>query len=87
MPECSLCGLATVLTQRLYYEDRKIIVINCPICSKPVMIVKAHKTEPTEVDKEGMKEIARELFGKNVQLSAEKFRHEEWEHTHWHILL
>jgi len=86
MALCPLCNLASALSEKLYYEDRKVIAIECPVCSKPVIIAKEHKTNLSEQEAKDLLLIAKEVFGDNVKLSRVVLRHAEWEHEHWHVI-
>jgi len=62
--DCPLCRLAQdgeVLT-RLYYQDDKIIVVDCLICRLPMVVVRAHRDHFTEDERNHARTVLRGIL-------------------------
>ena len=87
--ECPLCRLAQdreILT-RLVAEDDLIIVVDCLLCQVPMAVLKAHRAQFTEEEKEHIRHLLR-LNRFKRQFNGEVI---DWEqrripdHAHCHL--
>jgi len=82
--DCPLCKIVANKKRKLYYQDKLVIVTNCPTCKTPIVVLKRHTMKPNNFELGHMEMVAKELFGKNI-----KFRKKPRQilgHIHWHIL-
>lgn len=83
--ECALCKI-NGKNNKVYYEDDKIIIVECATCRVPLGILKRHTMQPsTEEDKE----LTRALISVAKRALGNKFRIDKKQraikdHLHYH---
>lgn len=82
---CPLCRLARGFDRvtKVYFEDEKVIVVDCKTCGVPMIVLKRHTVYPTQEEVEHLKSVALKLFP-NRRFRAEPRSIKE--HFHWHAL-
>lgn len=79
--QCPLCRLCQgEIVTKLYYQDEKVIVVDCKVHLKPMIVLKRHTAFPTQEELDYLKKIALKLF------PEKRFRepHSIKDHWHWH---
>ena len=73
IPECPLCRLVydrEILT-RLIFEDEKIIVTDCVVCKIPMAVLKLHRSNFLDNEKDHVRKYFRQLIESNPVPLAE----------------
>lgn len=74
-PLCRLCFEGEIIS-KFYYEDDKVIVVDCSTHSVPMVVLKRHTAEPTEEELSYMREVGERLFpGKGWRGPASLLQH------------
>ena len=66
------------------YQDKLVMVTNCPTCGTPLIVLKKHTMKANNFELGHMEMVAKELFGKNIKFR--KKPHQILDHLHWYIL-
>ena len=82
---CEDCKLAQGdIKNKIYYNDNKVIVVDCLTCNVPLIVWKDHTTELSEEERNHMHAVIQTLFGFGNKIRKTP---RSWGgHTHWHIL-
>jgi len=79
-PLCELCE-GKIIT-KLYYQDDKVIVVDCSTHLKPMIVLRRHTAYPTQEEMRYLKEIAVRLFPEMSFRGPASIR----DHFHWHAI-
>lgn len=80
---CLLCK-AEHLT-KWYYEDKMIYICDCKTCHIPMVVLRRHGVNVTDIEIAYMRGKVREVFGDCVTFRKEQRQIKD--HLHWHIIL
>jgi len=81
---CELCDLSRghVITKK-YYEDDKVIIVDCKSCEIPMLTLKDHRMDVSKKEKEEFTKLISRLFPESkIRKQQKKIP----DHFHWHIL-
>lgn len=83
--ECALCKINRE-NSKVYYEDDKIIIVECFTCKVPMGVFKRHTMQPSTVED---KELTRALSSVAKRILGDKFRIDKKQrtikdHLHYH---
>ncbi len=84
-PTCDLCGLAFdgEVKTRKHYEDGDFVIVDCLICREPMAVLKEHRPEFTDRERERLIGLFGELFGDDRHADFEQRRIPEHAHVHY----
>jgi len=79
---CPLCGLAkgNIMT-KLYYQDDKVIIVDCETCgSVPMLVLKKHGEVPSPGERAELLRLCEKVFNRKVMFRGFMRRYP----SHWH---
>ena len=83
MDNCELCRLAKgYIATHLYYQDDRIIIVDCKTCGTPFLTLKRHDMILTQEELEHISKVVKEQFP-NYKLRMNQCQIKD----HWHIHL
>lgn len=87
--ECPLCRLVwdREILSAFHYEDERFMVVDCVLCHTPMLVLKVHRSDFSDAEREEARLLLRRLFGGNNArtLLSPLFRHLTTEDVRWVI--
>jgi len=84
-PSCDLCKLiqGKIITEN-YYEDERVIIVNCKSCEIPMLVLKDHRMELSSEEERDFEYIIKRQLPDLWYIR--KKQRKIHDHLHWHII-
>jgi len=86
-PACDLCALGfdgDIKTKK-HYEDQDFVIVDCLICREPMAVLKEHRSSFSEMEKERLLCIFKNLFGNDKHPDFTQRRIPTHAHVHYRL--